>query len=419
MSTHRIVPLVATALAVSALGCDDPVRRYGSDLSFPETQVLLERSPRRIDLEVTPAAGFVLVNELRVKDDDELLNDEILTMRLEESAFRELTTEGECAGTIVGTPAGEVRFDEAFTEFSSEDATTSCGDFVSQLRDLVDGGSAPLVQARRTSGATPQDPDDAVFFARELTIAASDSAPDEGRDLRLNVGADSLATCGAMGAPRDCVGALMLLDRPFVAIDDVSELKADFPLELIEFRLDDAVVRSASASAGRLVLSDGTIVQILDGTRIDGAKPNGEPPSDTQLTTAQAVEDAIASGQVVQVDGRAVLQSTVPISLVAVRVDIQIDPDATAPATQTLAFQAPVLSVTPEVGIVTLPLETDVSVTKATEITGDFTTLTALRDAVGNGAQVRAEVVGTVERAEPRLVVSAKSLRLTSRRVQP
>lgn len=420
MSTNPSGPLLASALLLLALGCDDPKRSYDTSISFPETQVLLERGARRLSLEVQPAAGYVLVDELRVRSDDELLDNELLTVRVEESAFRELTTEGGCAGTIAGTPAGLIRFDEDFTTFQSNDADITCGDFVSLLTDLVEGGNAPLLTASRTPSPLPQDPDDPVFFAQDLTIAEQDSSPDEGRDIRLNADADSLETCAGMSAPFDCVGALRLLDEPFISVDGVTELSTSFPLELIIFHLEDAPVRSASPTSGQLVLTDGTIVSVVDGTQISGAKPNGEPPSDTQLTTAQAVESALAAGEVVVVSGHAVLQTSLPIQLVGIELDLQIDTSATPPPeNQTIAFQAPVLDVAPEVGIITLPLETDVRVTKATAIEGDYTNLASLDDVVGNGGAVRAEVVGTVEETEPRLVVLAKSVRLTARPVQP
>ncbi len=418
MGASRILSFLAGALVLVSTGCSDPRRIYSAGISAPEAQVLIERGPRRLSLGVVPAAGYVQVNNIRVQGDDKLLADEVVTVRLGETPFVELSTSTGCSGVLGGTPAGEVHFDSTYTRFFSGDLTLSCTDFVTQIQDLIGSGSAPMVQARRTPGPLPQDPEDPVFFAQRLTITDKNSSPDAARPIRLSTNADNLWTCSQMGAPLDCTLALMLLGQPFIVRYDVSDVSAGYSPEIIIFSLDDREVRSVTPSQGQLILTDGTVARFVDGTRIDGSMPN-DTPGPNQLTSLQAVADAVAKGQVVRLKGSSVLQMSLPVSLVAIRVSMQIVPNATSTTgNQTLAFQASVLGVDPKLGTVTLPLQTDVQVTGDTVISGDYDTLSALAEAVGNGVVVRADVVGEIAQSEPRLVVNANTLRLSNRPVQ-
>lgn len=80
----------------------------------------------------------------------------------------------------------------------------------------------------------------------------------------------------------------------------------------IEF---ESKVSSVDVAAKRFTLTDGTIVRLTDTTKVQG-----------DVTTLQQVADALAAGKVVEVEGRASLESAGPPRvLVAEKVDFEVD----------------------------------------------------------------------------------------------
>lgn len=395
----RISACIVLALAIG--GCDDePHRGYDSDISFPEAQALMERGPRRLDLVLTPEGASSLAHLVEVEEDDELLDDEQIEADL--VGFAELEMRGACRGVLaLDVPGVQVRFDSAVTRFGGLEDAPGCTAFVENVTERLDEGGAVRVEARRRPPPAPQDPDDASFFAEALLFVGDEGGSPAA--LELNVAPANLKPCALLAErPSDCSGALTILGADVVARDGLTEVAAEDPTELLIFDVEDRVV-SVDANANALILEDGTPLRIVDGTRFDGELRLGD------------VEESLASGGAMQVEGDAVLSASAPTSLLGIELalhPIEVEEDDVEPGT--IALTGRVMAVEPRLGVVLLPFDTDVIVDAMTILDGDFTDLEDLDRFVDAGAPVRAEVLGSVEPLEPQRVIRAD--RLTLRR---
>lgn len=394
----RFTASFVLALAISA--CDDePHRGYDSDISFPEAQALIERGPRRVDLVLSPGAGSSTAHLLEVEHDDELFDDEQIEAEL--LGFAELEDRGACRGMLtLDVPRVEVRFDSAVTVFRGLEEAPGCTAFVEHVAARLAEGARVRVEARRRPARAPHDPDDATFFA-DAIVLTDDAAGDALAAIELNVGPASVTPCALLAEPApDCSGALTLLGAHVITRFDVTEVEAEDPTELLLFEVKDRVVQ-VDANAPALILEDGTLLRVVDGTRFDG-----------DMRVAD-VEDRLASGGSILVEGDAVLSASAPVSLIGIELalhPIEGDEDDVGP--RTIALSGRVTDVEPRLGVLVLPFETDVVVDAMTIVGGDFTDLDALDRAIGAGAPVRAEVLGVMETLEPRSVVRADRLTL-------
>lgn len=401
MRPSRIIGVSAIVLALGACN-DEPRRGWDSDITLPEAQALLERGARRVDLELTPQGASSIANLLEVEHDDELLDTELIEAEL--LGFAELEDRGACRGTLaLDVPGVEVRFDSAITHFGGLDDAPGCTAFVEHVAARLAEGARVRVEARRRPARVPQDPDDPTFFA-DAIILTDDDADDARVAIELNVGPENIGLCSQLAErPSDCTGVLDILGAPVIARQDVTEVEAEDPTELLYFDVEDRVVQ-VDANGRALILEDGTVLRVVDGTRFDdGAVDIG------------AVEERLIGGEGLVVEGLAVLSPSAPTSLIGVELSleaVELDDDDVAP--RTVALSSRVVDVEPELGVIVLPSDTDVLVDAMTFIDGDLTSLEELDRSIAAGAPVRAEVLGVLEVLEPRGVVRAD--RLTLRR---
>lgn len=401
MKPSRIIGVTAIALALGACN-DEPRRGWDSDITLPEAQALLERGARRVDLELSPQGASSIANLLEIEHDDELLDAE--QIEAEVLGFADLEDRGACRGTLaLDVPGVEVRFDSAITHFGGLDDAPGCTAFVEHVAARLGEGARVRVEARRRPAHVPQEPDDPTFFADAL-ILTDDDAGDARAAIELNVGPENIGLCALLAErPSDCTGVLDILGAPVVAREDVTEVEAEDPTELLYFDVEDRVVQ-VDANGRALILEDGTILRVVDGTRFD----DGVVGIDT-------VEERVIGGEGVVVEGLAVLSPSAPTSLIGVELSleaVELDDDDVAP--RTIALSSRVVDVEPELGVIVLPSATDVLVDAMTFIDGDLTSLEELDQSIAAGAPVRAEVLGVLEVLAPRGVVRAD--RLTLRR---
>ena len=393
--------LIAIALASGA--CDDEPRRgWDSDITLPEAQALLERGARRVDLEVSPQGGSSIANLLEIEHDHELLDAEHI--EAEVLGFATLEDRGACRGTFaLDVPGVEVRFDSAVTLFGGLEGAPGCTAFVEHVEARLAEGARVRVEARRRPARVPQAPDDPSFFA-DAIILTDDDAGDARAAIELNVGPENLGLCALLEAPpSDCTGVLDILGAPVIARAEVTDVEAEDPTELLYFDVEDRVVQ-IDANGRALILEDGTVLRIVDGTRLESG-----------VVSLGEVEDRLLAGERIVVEGHAVLSPSAPTSLIGVELAIEAsDGDGEPVAPRTIALSARVADVEPALRMIVLPFETDVLVDAMTVVDGDLTTLEELDEAIAAGAPVRAEVLGVLEILEPRGVVRAD--RLTLRR---
>ena len=402
MKSSRIIGVIAIALALGACN-DEPHRGWDSDITLPEAQALLERGARRVDLELTPQGESSIANLLEIEHDDELLDAE--QIEAEVLGFADLEDRSACRGTLaLDVPGVEVRFDSAITHFGGLDDAPGCTAFVEHVAARLGEGARVRVEARRRPARVPQDPDDPTFFADALILTDDDADDDARAAIELNVGPANIGLCALLAErPSDCTGVLDILGAPVVARQDVTEVEAEDPTELLYFDVEDRVVQ-VDANGRALILEDGTVLRVVDGTRFDDG-----------VVGIDAIEERVIGGEGVVVEGLAVLSPSAPTSLIGVELTleaVELDDDDVAP--RTVALSSRVVDVEPELGVIVLPSETDVLVDAMTFMDGDLTSLEELDEAIDAGAPVRAEVLGVLEILEPRGVVRAD--RLTLRR---
>lgn len=396
MRAHSSLFGLVTVLALGAC-TNDVFRRYDSDISYAAAEALLARGPRRLDLKVVPAPGFLLPHAFEIEYDHELLDDEFLAGPLRSQL---VMASDSCRGTLaLAAPGVEVRFDESVTQFS-----TTCADFVARVGDLLASGRTPRLVARRRPAPVPQRPDDPVFVATELVIAEQNVDPASIVEIELNVSPENRIECDLLlDRPADCVGAVRLLDQIVAASRSVTEVETEDPTELIYMNIE-AVVRNVDPNERRLFLSDGTLVRFVDATSVEGG-------------TLTDIASRIAAGDEVRIEAETVVQAATPIALIAIDASFATRPDGDVDP-PVVVVTGPALDVEPRLGIVTLGFGTDVLVTPETRLEGDFPDLDALARSLGAGTLVHAEAAGPIEAREPRLVVRADSLRLLARAPQ-
>lgn len=394
-------------VALAGTACqDDPHRGWDSDISFPEAQALLERGPRRLDVELPSTnAGPTTAHRLEVEEDDELLDDEVIEAEL--LSFATLEDAGACRGTLtLAVPGVEVHFDSAVTRFGGLDDAPGCTAFVEYVQTRLAEGHRLRVEARRRPARTPQDRADTLFFADALILSDDDAGDGKSR-LELNVTPSNLRSCAVAETPSDCVGALELFGASVIAQRDVTEIEAEDPTELLLFDLDERVMR-VDAAQGALLLADGRVLRVLDGTQID----------DDGVANVDDVEARLMAGERVVVEGEAVLSASAPTSLLGIELALHSAPfdedDEDIEEPRAIVLHDQVVDVDPASGVILLPFATDLMVDTMTRIEGDFDDLAALDQAIGAGLNVRAEALGVTEATSPRHIVRADRVTLRS-----
>lgn len=411
MLARRLLGLaVISAIALPMTACDDddhvPLdarRRRFEGIRYVEAQALLERGPKRVAMELDVEGERVLRN-FHIDDDHTILADERIIGRLTGPGA---LVDAGCRGTLaLGFPGVNVRVDPTITRFQNDDGgELSCAELALRITRLTEGGRQAWVVAQRRPGRFLQDPTDTTFFAQVLRVEGT--ARDDARArLEVNLGPANLRTCaGVAVSGLTCVGAVEVLGQTFLVTEERTRVRTEFPLELIVVDLDDQFARSVSPETGEIVLANGTVVRVVDGTLF------AEGGREGRLRTLDELATAIREGAFVQLGGNAIVGATSPVSVLANELTARRIDEAAIELDEVVTVQGFVDEVGADATTLRLLDGTQIRFAGTTEIEGDFTTLTEVAQALATEARVRADVLGRTVRTPTGPAIDARLVR--------
>jgi len=192
-------------------------------------------------------------------------------------------------------------------------SAVTLADFVALVQADIAAGHNPTLSASRQPATAPQAPDEGSFLAAELKL-------DEGNShsvIQLNIAAANLVTNPT--PPPDGFLKLLGVSLELRLSDGTTKLKQENP-ELEGVREFEGLVQSVDLTAQTVTLKDGTIIRIVAGTEFDGR----EGDADDHLTSLAAVQDALTAGKTVKAEGRALADSTNPLTLDAIHIEFEV-----------------------------------------------------------------------------------------------
>lgn len=390
--------LVVLGLAAVLAGCSDSVMapsagggfptQFAQSITLSELDSLLADGPTRVEIKLVN--GSLVAREVEVKEAEDLRDEEEIESRI---------TAIDPAGTVTLALGGLVVDFDANTEFEADDDShLTMQEFITRVQDALAAGENPPVEAKRHPSDAPQDPDDATFLASELEL---DDEADED-EIEINVDGDNLA--GNATPPPDAILTVLNLPIELDVSGGVTELESEIDDDMDETEFEGMV---ASVSGSSFTLTDGTVVEIVDGTEIEQSDDHDE------LGSLAEVEQALAAGFLVEAEGEGVAIGSNPLTIAASEVEFEIeDEDDDLPGA--LEFEDRVASV--DVAGRTLTLAGGTAVQVATDqlidTTGDLLTLQAASDAIDAGRNVRAEGHAELVSAGPPMTLNALDIEI-------
>lgn len=348
---------------------------FSEQVSYSQLEAAAAAGALRLEVKLRSATAPLVAREVEREEEEALREDERIQSRVTAVAADGVTL--ELGGLRVG-------FDAA-TRFRAEGGDTlTQAAFVARLDSLLAAGALPALEARRPAPATPQAPEDPGFVASVLEIDDESGDP----RLELNVDADNLAV-GADSAS----GVLRVLGLSIEVRRGETE---------VEKRRDDArkrarfegTVRSVDAAAGTLTLMDGRVVRIVEGTEIE--------TGDDKLATLAEVQTALTAQQIVEAEGRGVVEGGTPVTILATEIEMEVEDDADH-VPDAGRVRGEVASVDLAAGSFTLADGRVVRLVAGTKLHGDpkLRSLALVAAALGEQRRVSADVRGLLESAGP------------------
>lgn len=395
MTRPRDALALCCALVVAALaGCDGDVTAPGAgtdgtssgsfsrDITASEMGDALTSEPRRVEVKLT--RDGLVAREVELERREEMSDDEKIESRVQAVE----TADGQ--GTLT-LELGDLRidFDGATDLEARDDGDLSVQEFVDRVETALADGRRPSVEVKRRPPAEPQAPDDAGFTPREIQL----QAPDDDREIEINVDADNLEENGSP-PPRAWITVLGLRIEVRDGETELEERREPDGDGDVDF---EGRVSAADAGAGEVTLVDGTTVRVVEGTEIDGDAGDAD-----ELVSVREVADAVEAGRFVVADGDGVLESRDPRIVTAVEAEFEVedddvgddgdDPDGPDdPAA--FEFEDSVVEVDPSARSFVLAGGNEVRLDDDTRIDpeGDLHDLGSVETAVEDGRPVRAE----------------------------
>ncbi len=362
---------------------------FSRTITLPEFEDILINGPTRVEIKLVN--GSLVAREVEVKESEELRDEEEIESRI---------TAIDPAGNVTLALGGLVVGFDAGTQFEAEDGQhLTMQEFVTRVQDALAAGENPPVEAKRNPADAPQDPDDATFLATELEL---DDEADED-EIEINVDGDNLAITAT--PPPDAILTVLNLPIELDVTGGVTELEAeidDHRREEVDF---EGMVASVNGSS--FTLTDGTVVEIVDGTEIEHCDDHDE------LCSLAEVERALAAGFLVEAEGEGIVTGTDPLTIAASEVEFEIeDEDDDLPGD--LEFEDRVASVDVAGRTLTLANGTIVQVAddQLIDHSSDLLTLQAAADAVDAGRNVEAEGDAELVDAGPPMVLNALDIKI-------
>lgn len=329
MRRSALGPAVGAAFLIAACfldGTGPSVRpEFSQQITFEQFTEIVAGGAARLEIEILPLSlaggGPPVADEVEVQGADELADEESVEGRVTALAA------GADAGTLTLELEGiEVGFTTA-TEFEAESGDhLTFDEFVARVQAALDAGNLPAIEGERDPPASPQDPDDGTFAAAQIKLDDEAGEP----ELELNVDGDNLLACSTLQSPpAGCLGVLRVLGVSIALVDDVTELEAEVAdlVGEVDFEgvVQDVDRAGTSCVLGTVTLKDGTIIRLVAGTELEN-----ESGDDEQLDDLCEVEEALASSDmvIVEADGEGVVESTDPLTIVAIEVEFSLEDEA-------------------------------------------------------------------------------------------
>jgi hypothetical protein len=304
-------------LTLFAAGCDHSPSGPGSNpiqfsraVSLPDAQTLLQTGPTRVEVRVIP--GTLVARRVELEESKEMTRPEVVRSRVT------AVTAGTDAATFTLEVGGlQIAANGSTTiRHGDEDASHSAStlaDFVALVQADIAAGHNPTLTASRQPPTAPQAPDDGSFLAADLKL-------DEGNShsvIQLNIAAANMVTNPT--PPPDGFLKVLGVSLELRLSDGTTKLKQENP-KLEGVREFEGLVQSVDLTAQTVTLKDGTTIRIVAGTEFDAREGN----EDDHLTGLPAVQDALTAGKTVQAEGRALVDSTNPLTLDAIRIEFEV-----------------------------------------------------------------------------------------------
>lgn len=397
MGGKRLRAFWIAALVPLVGACDDgDVGGFHVErINFAAARAKIESEPTRVEIELYPSWAVRVVRELEIAPAHRADDDERIEARVIGRAFEELVTEGACSGRLTLDLLGvEVRFDER-TRFEDQNGDRiTCIDFVTLVESYVALGQEPQITAERRPGATPQGPNDPVFFAHELKLDDEDGDGDQRPELELQLDANNLVSCDELfSPPTDCVGAIRVLGVLFAIGSSATEIEVADPEPRLSVRFAGAV-DSVDIARRNLRLTTGAVLRLVRGSEVE----YGETEGAFLLTSLEDADLALDSGRLVEAHGTADVLSTDPLVLWVREVELEVERDLSEDDyTDLVEIDGEVLAADVEDGFVELPFDTRLRITEVSSLEGDFAELSEIGSAMYEGRRVRADARAVVE----------------------
>lgn len=317
---RRTPVLLAGALAFAAAACGDSTTGPGGqtaslfsdEISLETFEETVNAEPQRVEIELLP--GTLTAREVEIEEPEERFDREEIESRV--------VAIDPGAGTLT-LQLGDLIIDfDQTTEFRRDSGDDLDFDtFVARIEEALAAGRKPPVEAKRPAPAEPQAPDDPTFFATRLELDNESDEP----EIEINIDGDNLILNDT--PPPDAILRVLGLSIEIRASEGITELEeeADREDQEVEF---EGLVESVDVGAGTVLLTDGSVIVIVDETELEGddGDDDGEDDED-ELGSLDEVAAALEQGLPVEADGEGVVESVDPRTIVAKEIEFEIEDD--------------------------------------------------------------------------------------------
>ena len=303
-----LVPFVMMGLL---WGCSDtvnptlseespPLEEQGTPPNLSTLQQAAQEAPVRLEVELEFSAGAWFADEVEVETETDLGNKERIETQVTASN-RSTRTLSLRIGDL------QVEISPGATYALEDGEPVSQEMFFDALEVELAGGSAPGVELSRAPVSPPQAPEEMMFVAQEVRL----DADSDDHVLDLNVDGRHLLVQSQEVGTLTLLGTEIGVDLQNGSLleERTSEESGAVDVEGLAAAVDEA--------AGAVELTDGTVIRIVEGTRIkDGDDDDG-------LGSLAEVATALAEDLVVEVDAEAVLETEGVY--IAVEIEFEVD----------------------------------------------------------------------------------------------
>ncbi len=372
---------------IPGTGPDDNTQyQFFSEVTLPEFEQLVQEGSARVEILV--AEDGLVAREVEVRGGTSLEDEEEIVSRV-----TSIGPEGNPSYIVLDLGDLVVDFDEG-TSFHKGDDEMSLEQFVGYVTESVAFNEAPTIKAERAPRDLPQDPDDATFTAQRISVIGSEHA----QEIDVNIDPDNLSLNDS--PPPDGWVHVLGLTIELRVSDGITKLHAERD-DLVKKEFEGKV-KSVGADLTTFELANGTVVRIVDDTKI--AYEQGD---EHRLGSLADVLAALEEGKEVFSAGYGIVEGNEPLRLAAIHVVFEI----AAPKME--GFEGYVDSVDVAAGNLVLANGRVIQVADDTRIKSEaesdlyLASLTAVEEALAAGETVVAWGEGDIVGEEPLTIRAA------------